>query len=43
MKEEVDLHNKKAVDYDDKFAKYRDVTCHIQYSIDAIKYVHAFV
>lgn len=37
MKDEAENHNRSTNELDDLFDQYRNVTCHIQYSIDAIK------
>lgn len=40
MAEEVDFHKQQNVsDLDLKYDKYRSVTCHIQDSLDAVKWV----
>ncbi|XP_063633947.1 uncharacterized protein CG7065-like isoform X1 [Cydia splendana] len=37
MAQEVDMHNKNASEFDKKYGKYRDVTCHIQSIVDNVK------
>ncbi|XP_061721528.1 uncharacterized protein CG7065-like isoform X2 [Cydia pomonella] len=37
MAQEVDMHNKNASEFDQKYGKYRDVTCHIQSIVDNVK------
>ncbi|XP_063372493.1 uncharacterized protein CG7065-like [Cydia amplana] len=36
MAQEVDMHNKNASEFDKKYGKYRDVTCHIQSIVDNV-------